>query len=863
MLEPKKLGNLHAILGPTNTGKTFLAFERLLSYQSGIFGFPLRLLARENYDKAIKKISPDKVALITGEEKIIPSNPKYFFCTVESMPIDLNVECVAIDEVQLCSDYERGHIFTDKILNLRGSFETILLGSLTIKNILKKLFPNINIEVRDRFSKLSYTKKHNISKIKPRSAVIAFNVNSVYEIAESLRSLKGGAAVVLGSLSPRTRNAQVEIYENKNVDFLVATDAIGMGLNLNIDHIIFSSLNKHDGRFNRHLHPAEIGQIAGRAGRFQNDGTFGLTKDAKNLDPLIIQSIEEHNFDSINKIYWRNSKINFSNVSSVIQSLSLNSNQEFCINKKNAEDEISFRKLCVDTDIKDLINSPEKIKLLWDVCHIPDFQKIMNDSYIELLKNIFLTLMENDFFLPENWINVHVSKLEDYRGGIDELSKKIANIRTWTFISNQSNWLKNKNYWQEKTRKIEDYLSDQLHEKLTNRFIDISASYFFNRKNINTSKDIEIKQDKSIILDDKIYGYIYGFDLELDQNIKSLSDFTHNHVKRKIRTMIKEKINDFIKAPSDSINFGDINNIDIKNEIKLYWGDDPIGILKKGKNIYSPIAQIINTEFIESDQKTSLNNKLQEWIDNKIKIILSPIKDQEQQKINSSEIRSITFNLFNNLGTMPINDYLKDIKKLDTEKKSLISKLGIRIGVKYFFIPNFLKKNAIELNAILWQVFNNNNLSGKFPLPKDGRVSFSSDQKMPDSYWQSIGYICINNFAVRVDVFERVFFLARKKIKFGPFIESPELMNPIGCGSNDLSEILNYCGISSVEIGNEKRLFFYNERNFFKESNKKKSKTKNLKNKKISIIKHKKTNPKIKEKKIDPNSPFAVLQKLL
>ena len=492
MLASKKNSNLFAILGPTNTGKTYFAFERLLAYQSGIFGFPLRLLARENYDKAVNLVGLDKVALITGEEKILPKNPKYFFCTVESMPTNFNAECVAIDEVQLTSDYERGHIFTDRILNYRGSNETILLGSLTIKNILKKIFPNIKIQTRDRFSKLTFSKKYSLSKLKPRSAVICFNANKVYEIAETLRSLKGGATVVLGNLSPRTRNAQVEIYENKDVDYLVATDAIGMGLNLSIDHVIFSSLKKYDGRFNRNLHPAEIGQIAGRAGRFQHDGTFGLTKDAGDLDPIIIQAIEEHNFSGIRKIYWRNSNIDFSSIASVLNSLTQNSEVDFYIKKINAEDELSFRKLCLDLDVSKYLNNSNNIRLLWDVCRIPDFQKIMNDSYIELLKNIFLTLVKNDFFLPENWFHHNVSKLEDYTGGIDELSKKIANIRTWTYISNQSNWLKDKQFWQEKTRIIEDNLSDQLHEKLTNRFIDLSASYFVGSKKVYDSKRIMV-----------------------------------------------------------------------------------------------------------------------------------------------------------------------------------------------------------------------------------------------------------------------------------------------------------------------------------------------------------------------------------
>ena len=325
---------LLAILGPTNTGKTYLAFERLISYKSGIFGFPLRLLARENYDKAVIRLGIENIALITGEEKIIPNKAKYFFCTVESMPLNISVECIAIDEVQLAAHYERGHIFTDRIINLRGEFETILIGSLSIERILIKLFSNIDIQKRDRFSKLSFLAKNSLSKLNPRSAIIAFNINSVYEIAESIRMHKGGAAVVLGSLSPRTRNSQVEMYEDKKVDYLVATDAIGMGLNLNINHVSFSAIQKFDGRRSRDLSPAELGQIAGRAGRYKNDGTFGYLKKAGNIDQLVIQSIENHKFDSINKIYWRNSNIDFSSVTTVIDSFKKFPTKNFFIHKK-------------------------------------------------------------------------------------------------------------------------------------------------------------------------------------------------------------------------------------------------------------------------------------------------------------------------------------------------------------------------------------------------------------------------------------------------------------------------------------------------------------------------------------------------
>ena len=373
--------NLLAILGPTNTGKTYLAFERLLSYNSGIFGFPLRLLARENYDKAIAKLGIHKVALITGEEKIYPKNASYFFCTVESMPLSKEVECIAIDEVQLAADYERGHIFTDRILNLRGNYITIFLGSLNIENILKKIYPNIIIEKKKRFSQLSFLRKQNFSKLEPRSAIIAFNINKVYEIAENIRTHKGGTAVVLGSLSPRTRNAQVEVYENKNVDYLVATDAIGMGLNLNINHVSFSALEKFDGRYNRNLAPNELGQIAGRAGRYENNGTFSLLKDAGELDIKTIQNIEESNFVSINKIYWRNSNLDFTSVDNFLNSLKIFPVHNYFIHKKNAVDELNFRNLIDDLSINKLLTNEYRIKLLWDVCRIPDFQKLFNDNH--------------------------------------------------------------------------------------------------------------------------------------------------------------------------------------------------------------------------------------------------------------------------------------------------------------------------------------------------------------------------------------------------------------------------------------------------------------------------------------------------
>ena len=850
-----------AVLGPTNTGKTFLAFERLISYKSGIFGFPLRLLARENYDKAVIKLGIEKVALITGEEKILPNEAKYYFCTAECMPENIEVECIAIDEVQLAADYERGHIFTNRILNLRGIYETIFLGSLTIEKILLDLFPNIKIEKKKRFSKLTYTSNKSLSKLKPRSAIISFNVNSVYEIAETLRTYKGGAAVVLGSLSPRTRNSQVEVYEDRKVDYLVATDAIGMGLNLNINNVTFSSLQKFDGKYTRDLSTSELGQIAGRAGRYYNDGTFGFLKKAGTLDPLKIQSIEDNKFDTINKIYWRNPNINFDSTESVISSLKEFPIKKYFIHKKNAEDEINFRLLSKDTSIKKYLNNSKNINLLWQVCRIPDFQKIFDDNYFELLKEVFLTLINNDGVLEENWLQQKILRLEDYTGGIEELSIKIAKIRTWTYVTNYANWIEDYVFWQNKTHNIENNLSDHLHESLINRFVDFSASFFIGNRNHEKKPLVEVDNEKTIKFNGQKYGYIYGFNLKLELP-KSESLFSQNHAKKSIRKMIEDKINNFLKAPSDSLNLGDISKVKIKESVKIYWGNEAIGEIKKGKNIVSPVAETLKSDFIESDKKILITKKLQEWLDKEILITLKPIKDNVDEQINS-ESRAIIFNTFAQLGTMEIREYINTIKKLEDNDKATISRSGIRIGAKFFFMPNLLKKTPIELNALLWKIYYDSNLDQYYPLPKDGRVSFESKVEMPDTYWLSIGYICLNNFLLRVDVFERVFFLSRQKVKFGPFIESSDLMNPVGCNPDQLAKILEYCGFDSVNLSNNKKLFFYKLKK--PQSTKKKipkmKKKINLKNKSDKFKENYKTSKKKKEP--DPNSPFAVLEKLL
>ena len=849
-------GNLVAILGPTNTGKTHLAFDRLMAYKSGIFGFPLRLLARENYDKAVKRVGINNVALITGEEKFIPNEAKYFFCTVESIPKNLNVECVAIDEIQLASDYDRGHIFTEHLLNTRGEFETILLGSLTIKFLLLKIFSNIKIETRERFSKLTFTSNKNFSKLKPRTAVIAFNINSVYELAEKIRSHRGGAAVVLGSLSPRTRNFQVAMYEEKKVDYLVATDAIGMGLNLSIDHVSFSSIEKFDGKYKRNLYPIEIGQIAGRAGRYLNNGTFSLLKNGGQLDIKTIKNIEESNFDSITRIYWRNTLLDFSSVENFLASLKQFPVHNFFIHKKNAVDELNFRFLIDDKNIKKLLINKDRIKLLWDVCRIPDFQKLFNDTYLQFLKTIFLLLIKNEK-IPKLWLEKNILGLQNFNGGIEELSLKISQVRTWTYISNHQNWIDNEKFWQETTHKIENDLSDNLHEGLTKRFVDSTSKYFIKSNKNDLNQVITENHDKIITINNIEYGSLHGFNLKLNKDAISHSLFSLTHVKKLARIMIEEKINNFLNAPNESISFGKINEINFNKSINIYWGEEIIGYLTKGSNISTPVAEALNTEYINSENRLLISAKLQKWIDELIKVLLWPLKEDDNENI-SANIRAIKFNVFENLGTLPVEQFSTFLKNISLEDKNIISKSGIRIGAKYFFVPNFLKKAPMELSALLWCLFNDYKFEGSVPLPKDGRVSFEIQNEMKNEYWPSIGYIKIKKFALRVDVFERIFFIARQKIKNGPFLDSSDLMNPVGCDRNQLRDILIFCGFSALKLNNDRDLYY----NVLKKYPKKLTKDKA---KKINIKKNTKSTKLSKKKKklTDPNSPFAVLKKLL
>ena len=461
-----------AILGPTNTGKTHYAVERMLAHSSGVIGLPLRLLAREIYDRVVAQIGAAQVALITGEQKIIPPKARFYICTVEAMPIKKRFAFLAVDEVQLMGNHERGHIFTDRVLFARGMEETLFLGAETARDVLATLVPRIRFDYRERFSELHYDGPTKLTRLPKRSVIVAFSSAEVYAIAEMIRRFRGGAAVVMGGLSPRTRNAQAEMFQSGEVDFLVATDAVGMGLNLDTDHVAFAGLTKYDGRRRRYLTPMEAGQIAGRAGRFRNDGTFGTTGDCPPMEDELVKRIEAHDFEPLHYVEWRNSDLDFSSIDYLMESLHAPRPTSRLRRIKGADDEAALERLKAIDEVHDALNTQAQVKMLWDVCQVPDFRNLTIDTHVKLLQDIWRTLIKGGGKLSDDFMGTKIDRCDETFGGVDALSSRLAFIRTWTYCASKVNWMKSPDQWINHAREVEDRLSDALHEALTARFVD-------------------------------------------------------------------------------------------------------------------------------------------------------------------------------------------------------------------------------------------------------------------------------------------------------------------------------------------------------------------------------------------------------
>jgi len=797
-----------AILGPTNTGKTFLAIETMLSFETGMIGFPLRLLAREVYDKIIQKVDPKKVALITGEEKIIPSNAKYFLCTVESMPIDKNLEFVGIDEIQMCSDHERGHIFTDRLFNLRGEKLTMFMGSNTIRNIISKLEGDIEFINKERLSKLVYTGHKKISRIKRKSAIIAFSTEEVYAIAELIRRQKGGAAIVMGSLSPKTRNAQVNLYQSGDVDYLVATDAIGMGINMDLDNVYFSNLKKFDGKKLRKLNLSEIGQIAGRAGRYLNDGSFGITGDAGKINPEEIDFIENHKFEEIRMLYWRNSKLNFTSTSSLLKSLEEKPNKEWLRRIHECEDEKVLKYFLKENNFQVNNDNKNQLKLLWECCQIPDFVKKNYGHHLEVVNKVFGFLNEKKGKVTNQYMKKQLQQLDKLEGNIDSISNRIANVRTWSYVANKVNWVENQDYWVERTKNLEDKLSDRLHEELTKSFIDKRASVLAQGLKQDITFKTEILENNKVLINNQFIGQLNGLKLELDLKSGTLDTDIKSLKKAAKQNVEPEIINRLEQIKRSSL-------VDLKDDFKIYWKNFPIAKLSPGKDYLKPEINLIIDDMIDGVDKSNFAKFLQDWLDKKINFDLKSLTDLKNINTTNTSIRALAYQLYENNGVVKRENVKYFLKKLTQDERKVLRNIGVKFGRYHIFLFRLFKPTAVSLRIALWKNFHQKFFNLK---PPTFGLNFINEKKeLSKDFMLLCGFEKFDNFFVRIDILERLFMkIMKTSDENGKEIKLiPEMLNLLGCSKENFLKLIKKMDYSFYQK-NDQTYFKYSPIKNFK-----------------------------------------------
>lgn len=807
-----RIRNVTAVLGPTNTGKTHLAIERMLGHETGMIGLPLRLLAREVYDKIVARVGIDKVALITGEEKIKPEQARYWVCTVEAMPPDVQTDFLAIDEIQLAADPERGHVFTDRLLHARGKLETLMLGAGTMRDCIADLIPGANFISRPRLSKLSYAGEKKLTRLPARSAVVTFSANDVYSIAELVRRQRGGCAVVLGALSPRTRNAQVAMYQSGDVDFLIATDAIGMGLNLDVDHVALAATRKFDGEVHRDLTPSELGQIAGRAGRHMNDGTFGVTGGAEPLSADLVERLENHNFDAVKVLQWRARDLDFANLYALRDSLRQPPREGRLQRARMADDVLALETLSSDRDITDLASGRAAVELLWDVCQIPDYRKISTQNHAELIGTLYKALRSGDRKIPEDWLAMQVAVSDRTDGDIDTLSNRLAHIRTWTYVSQRADWLKDPVHWQEKTRAVEDALSDALHEQLTERFVDRRTSALMRGMRDKDELSAEISDDGSVHVEKHFVGRLTGFRFIPETQAEDL----HGKATRAAAAHVLSKelgmrVRRVASAKADAF------KVTAKGEI--VWRGDAIATLVKGDDPLKPQVQLIADEHLTGPDKEKVQEKLTAWLGEQIAEKLKPLVEISKAEDVTGLARGIAFRLKENFGVLRREAVSDEMKSLDQSARGQLRKYGIRFGAFNIFFPAMLKPASTELALVLWTLNGADGASLTLetlpPPPRAGLTSVPADPAQPDAYYRALGFHVCGPRAVRVDMLERLADLIRPLLAWrtdpakpevrppmgstgdGAFIATPTMMSILGCSAAELGAVLTVLGFRS------------------------------------------------------------------
>jgi ATP-dependent RNA helicase SUPV3L1/SUV3 len=753
-----------AVLGPTNTGKTHLAIERMLAHSSGMIGLPLRLLAREVYNKVVDKVGADAAALITGEEKIKPASPRFWVCTVEAMPRDLDVAFVAVDEIQVGADLERGHVFTDRMLNRRGREETLVLGAATVRPMVERLLPGAHILSRPRLSRLTFAGEKKLTRLQPRSAIVAFSAEEVYAVAELIRRQRGGAAVVLGALSPRTRNAQVALYQSGDVDYLVATDAIGMGLNLDVEHVAFASDRKFDGYQFRRLKPVEFAQIAGRAGRATRDGTFGTTGRCAPFESELVQALESHSFEPIKVLQWRNTAFDFSSLGALQASLAASPKEQGLTRAPVAEDILVLEHAARDDDVRKMARTPADIERLWDVCQVPDYRKIAPATHAELVTTLYGFLMREGR-IPTDWFSRQVAQADRTDGDIDTLSTRIAHIRTWTFAANRPDWLADPEHWQGVTRGIEDKLSDALHERLTERFVDRRTSVLMRRLRENTMLETEIAKSGEVVVEGHVIGRLGGFQFMADPAAGGPEA-------KALRATAQKALAGEIDTRAARLAHAADDQFVLASEGTIRWVGEAVGKLVAGDDLLSPRVRIIADEQLTGASREAVQSRLDLWLKAHIEKLLGPLLTLSRAEDVTGIARGVAFQLVESLGVIERHRVAEEVKGLDQAARASLRKYGVRFGTYHVYLPALLKPGPRALAAQLWALKRGDGelkgLDEVRTLAATGRTSFAVDKDVHKALYRVVGYRVCGERAVRVDILERLADLIRPALAWRP-----------------------------------------------------------------------------------------------
>ncbi|MBV9114035.1 MAG: helicase [Hyphomicrobiales bacterium] len=795
-----------AVLGPTNTGKTHLAIERMLAHGAGVIGLPLRLLAREVYGRVVEKAGPDAVALVTGEEKIKPENPRYWVATVEAMPRDVEAPFVAIDEIQLAADLDRGHVFTDRLLNARGTHETLIIGSSVARPLVEKLLSGVNVVTRPRLSKLTFAGEKKITRLPPRSAIVAFSVEEVYAIAELVRRQKGGAAVVLGALSPRTRNAQVELFQEGDVDYIVATDAIGMGLNLDVDHVAFAADRKFDGHRHRRLTPAEMGQVAGRAGRYLRDGTFGSTARCPAFEPDLVDALENHRFDALEWFQWRNGELDFSSLDTLQASLAAMPTEPGLVRAPAADDVIALEIAARDKEVRERAASRVEIERLWQVCQLPDYRKVAAHAHTEMVVTLF-GFLAGGGRVPDDWLRRQIAAVDRTDGDIDTLSARIAQTRTWTFAANRPDWLNDPEHWQGETRRVEDSLSDALHEKLAQRFVDRRTSVLMRRLKENAMLEAEITASGDVLVEGHDAGRLQGFRFTLSPeasgpDAKALRAAALKALSSEFETRAAR----FAEAKDEAIV--------LASDGAVRWRGEVVGKLVAGDSVLKPRVTALADEHISSPAREKIDKRLTLWIAARVEKLLGPLFALENPPDLAGVARGIAYQASEALGVLDRARVAQDMKALDQESRAKLRALGLRFGAYHIYLPALLKPAPRALATQLYALKHGGpeltGLDTILQFASSGRTSFPADAEAPKALYRVAGFRLCGKRAVRVDILERLADLIRPAVQYRPgltqgtpppgtadsdgFVVTGQMTSLAGCAGEDFSAILTSLG---------------------------------------------------------------------